>query len=139
MDFPKDEQEIKTFRATLSEARFARYLAASNGREGDALALYVWNAKISQAFYLPIQIWEICLRNQMNRFLCWKYGGAWPYDEQRAVRQLQGKDKEKLIESRERQARNRGLPQATTDSIAADLTAGFWVGLLAHRYAQHLQ
>jgi len=137
-DFPRNEQDIKAFRALLGEARFSRYLAAANDDEGRALSIYQWNAEAAQAFYLPIQIWEICLRNQMNRFLCWKYNGSWPYDDRRAVRQLQGQDRTKLLEVRQRQERERQVPQATTDSIAADLTAGFWVSLLANRYANHL-
>lgn len=139
MKFPKDEQDVKALRTWLGEARFARYLSASSGDETAAMALYLWNAKAAQAFYLPIQIWEIGLRNQMNLFLSWKYGGAWPHDEKRAVRQLQGNDRSRLIEARERQGRNRGVSQASTDSIVADLSAGFWVGLLARGYEVPLQ
>lgn len=134
LGFPKDLQEVKAFAAMLGEARLARYLALSGGEEAAAINLYIWNNRISQAFFLPLHLWEICLRNQMNRFLCWKFNPSWPHDDKRAVRQLQGNDRDKLLEARDRQARQRNVQQATTDSIVADLSAGFWVALLAQRY-----
>ncbi len=133
-DFPKDLQDVNEFRKLIGEARFAPYLKAANGDEFQATINYRWNSQLSQAFYLPVQIWEICLRNQMNKFLSWKYNGSWPYDDRRAVRQLQRQDQIKLQETRFRQERERKVSRASTDSIVADLTAGFWVSQLSKKY-----
>ena len=38
---------------SISPARISRYYAASNKDEQDALRMYVWNAKICEAFYMP--------------------------------------------------------------------------------------
>ena len=53
--FADNQEAVKLFRETLSEARFARYLTDSNGDEIDAINLYLWNARLSQALYLPLQ------------------------------------------------------------------------------------
>lgn len=133
--FPKDEQEIKAFRHTIGDARFGRYLNAASGEEAQAVSLYVWNAQVSSAFYLPLQIWEVALRNQMNRFLCWKFSdGGWPYNDVKAVRQFNGRDRERLSEARRRQEEARNVKRATTDAIVADLSAGFWVSMLSGGY-----
>jgi hypothetical protein len=133
-NFPKDLQEINVFEATIGPARFKRYLAEYDGDKEAALRLYIWNARISQAFYLPLQIWEICLRNRVNDFMVWKFGSAWPYDQRKAVRQLKNTDQKILQDSIDRQERARGAP-ASTDAIAADLSAGFWVRLLGSSYS----
>lgn len=133
--FPKDLQEVKDFQTLVSPARFDRYIASCNGDLMLAVKLYTWNAKISQAFYLPLQIWEISLRNQTNRFLCWKFqDGAWPYNEQKAIRQLNRNDKLRLAEAKKRQERARQVSQASTDAIVADLSLGFWVSMLTTGY-----
>lgn len=112
-----------------------RYVNACSGDLEAALALYVWNARISQAFYLPIQIWEICLRNQMNRFLCRQFmGGGWPYNDLKAVRRLSGSDRQRLEDARKRQEAAHSVAQAPTDAIVADLSAGFWVSMLTRSY-----
>ncbi len=135
-EFPKDLQEVKDFCALVSKARIDRYLASCEGNLEKALQLYVWNAQISQAFYLPIQVWEVCLRNQMNRFLCRQFSdGAWPYNELKAVRRLKATDRDRVMDARKRQEDACKVSQASTDAIVADLTAGFWVSMLATSYS----
>jgi len=136
--FPQDIQEVTEFEALLGKARFKRYLTAYEGDKTAALRLYMWNAQISQAFYLPLQIWEIGLRNKLNDFLCWKYGPDWPSDETRAVRQLKSVDQQTLREASQKQLRLRGA-RVSTDAIVADLSAGFWVRLLGHGYSVPFQ
>lgn len=118
----------------VGKARFRRYLDETQDDPSSALQLYIWNSKASQAFYLPLQLWEICLRNRLNDFLCWKYGERWPYDEYKAVRQLKGNAQSSLRDTIDKQTRLRGAAPST-DSIVADLSAGFWVQLLGQGYA----
>lgn len=133
--FAGNEQLANALRGTLSEARFARYLRDSNGDQMLALELYHWNAKLSQCLYLPVQIWEVSLRNKLNVFLCRKYNQSWPYDQQRAVRQLTRSDQNRLQKTISRQRQDRKLANPPTDMIVADLAAGFWVSLLTKSYA----
>jgi len=128
----KEDADIESFVQTLSGARFNKYLKKSNGDKRKAIALYHANAKISQCMYIPLQIWEIALRNRLNYFLSWKYNHNWPTDS-RLVRNLSSPEKKRLSEAIERQKAERGgkLP---TDAVVADLSAGFWVGLLTKSY-----
>lgn len=133
--FPENLQEVNEFCNLIGRARFDRYLNSCDGNYEQALELYVWNARVSQAFYLPIQIWEITLRNQMNRFLIWKSSNAaWPYDQNKVVKRLKNIDQKRLNEVKERQQNTKGVSQATTDAIVADLSAGFWVSMLTTTY-----
>ncbi|MEX0328080.1 MAG: Abi family protein [Ruegeria sp.] len=125
---------VNSMKSSLSAARFSKYLHLANGNETHALHLYQWNSLLSQAFYLNVQCWEVCLRNKLNAFLCWKYNKSWPYDEQRAVRQLKSGEKTRLFETRRRQEQERKQTKVPTDVIVADLSAGFWVSMLATSY-----
>lgn len=107
--------------------------AANNNKLG-ALSLYHWNTELSKAMYLPVQIWEVTLRNKLNVFLERKYGANWPYDTKVAVRQLTTWDAEKLEAAKKRQQKNRRTRMAPTGAIVADLSAGFWVSLLSDSY-----
>jgi hypothetical protein len=71
--FSGNNAATKMFRTTQSESRFARYLIDSNNDELAAILLYLWNIRLSQAMYLPLQAWEIALRNKLNVFFIWKY------------------------------------------------------------------
>lgn len=136
--FPEDIHQVDAFLTVTGKARTKRYLDEFQGDQTSALRLYIWNAKISQAFYLPLQIWEICLRNRVNDFLCWKYGNSWPYDERNAVRQMKSPAQRSLRDAIDKQSRARGA-RPSTDSIVADLSAGFWVQFLSQGYAVPFQ
>jgi len=131
--FSDDRETLNAFRESLSEARFSTYLKMSKYDEILALELYHWNSLLCQSLYLPLQIWEISLRNKLSKFLIWKFGPKWPQDE-RLLRQLTISDKARLKEALGRQAQARGQQNVTTDSIVADLSAGFWVSLLSKSY-----
>ncbi|HEX2763038.1 MAG TPA: Abi family protein [Allosphingosinicella sp.] len=132
--FLEDEGKINSFVASISKPRLTKYLQESGGKMKDALLLYHWNSQLSQALYLPLQSWEIALRNKLNDFLCFKYGPNWPYDP-RAVRNLTGKDARRLQETIGRQTIDRNGVPPTTNQIVADLSAGFWVSQLGTSYA----
>lgn len=131
--FESNEEAVKDFRRSISEARFARYLKAGNGDQLLAIKLYHWNALLSQSMYLPLQMWEIALRNKLNQFLIWKYNQSWPYD-QRALRTFTRNDNRRLQETKDRFDPQRLARQVPTDAIVADLSAGFWVSLVTKSY-----
>lgn len=130
--FLKDEANVDAFVESISSARLGRYLHVSNKNTRQAIDLYCLNGKLSQAFYLLIQMWEVCLRNRIDAFLRWKYTDNWPQD-QRLRRNLQKNDLRRLIEAIDRQSALRGQLPAT-NAVVADLSAGFWVGLLSKSY-----
>lgn len=131
--FLGNEERVKAFRETVSEARFARYLREANGDQFHAIDLYYWNAQLAQCMYIPLQTWEVALRNRLNSFLIWKYKAEWPYSDV-LLRTLRGNERNRLTEARERQEGNRHGGRAPTDAIVADLSAGFWVALMKPGY-----
>jgi hypothetical protein len=131
--FANNSVALKSFKSTLSESRFARYSNASNGDEEKAIELYHWNARLSQAMYLPLQMWEVGLRNKLNTFLQWKYSQDWP-NTLPSKRVLTNNELRRLSETIERQKQHRNLTSVPTGAVVADLSAGFWVALLGARY-----
>jgi hypothetical protein len=131
--FAADENAVKAFRAGLSEERFAPYLQDADGDVVYAINLYLWNIRLSQSFYLPLQMWEILFRNKLNVFLGGRYGRAWPY-EARPKREFRTNEYSKLKDARTRQERQRKLKHVPTGAIVADLSSGFWVALLSKAY-----
>jgi Abi-like protein len=129
-----NEEKIKSFRSTVSEPRFARYLTETKGDQAAAINLYHWNTELCKSFYTSLQMWEVALRNRLNTFLCWKFNSRWPYDSQRAIRQMTLNDRRKVEESITRQRQLRGIQSVPTDAVVADLSAGFWVSLLNKSY-----
>lgn len=57
----------------LSVARLERYLPAAQGDRHRALRLYIWNARLCEAFYLPCQIAEVTIRNSISQALAAHY------------------------------------------------------------------
>jgi hypothetical protein len=127
VQFQNDPSLVAAFKKTLSAPRFASYLRAAENNDMLAAKLYQWNSIASRSLYIYLQSWEICLRNRVNDFLCWKYNSVWPYDADRAVRNLKSHDKRKLFEAIERQRTERNIRQPSTSMVVADLSAGFWV------------
>gem|GEM_PF-1011649 len=131
--FLGNEERVKEFRETISEARFSRFLKEADGDIFHAIDLYYWNAQLSQCFYIPLQTWEVSLRNRLNVFLIWKYKNGWPYSEV-CLRALKGNEKRRVDEAKQRQQSSRASKSPATDTIVADLSAGFWVALLKQGY-----
>lgn len=130
--FLEDERKIKSFIATISKARLSKYLSKCGGNEKDAILLYHWNSQLSQSLYLPLQSFEIALRNRLNEYLIYLFGARWPYDS-RALRTLANPEIHLLQKTIDRGVRER-RSNPTTDQVVADLSIGFWVSLLAKRY-----
>lgn len=117
---------------SLSEARFASYLAECGGDVAAAWRLYLWNIGASVAFYPLLHFAEITLRNAAHRELGARFGRAdwWsvaPLDEhgQRMVKRA----REKAVAHRS--------PQ-NPDDLVAELTFGFWVSLVSRSYDRTL-
>lgn len=125
---------------TLSPARISTYMLAAGHDETQALALYLWNAQLGEAFHLPIQAVEIALRNRINSVLNVSFGLNW-WQEPTFLGLA---DKRQNDQIREAQARITKRGQTlVTGQIVAGLSFGFWVSMLDARYnpvvwSQHL-
>lgn len=131
--FANNPAGVAAFRSAISDARFSRYLAEAHGSPLQALELYHWNSRLSQAMYLPLQMWEISLRNKLNEFLIWKHNPSWPYDS-RYLRNAANPERRRLEETKKRLTPKGQITHVSTDRIVADLSAGFWVALVMKSY-----
>ena len=115
----------------LSAARMAPYLAATGGDWQRGLALYVWNAQVSAAFFESIHYLEVGLRNAMDRETSTRLGPLWLSPTS------------PLLTPRSRQAAavamgHAGGPTAPRGKVVAELPFGFWWSLLSDEYNRRL-
>ncbi len=106
-------------------------MTASGHDEARALALYLWNVRLGEAFHLPIQAVEVASRNRISRALSSAFGVDW-WDDCRFLAMLDTHRKEDIDEARRRVTSKR-LP-LVTGQIVAGLSFGFWVAMLDRRY-----
>lgn len=123
-------------RRLLSPGRFDRYTAAAGSPEA-AVDLYVWNARISGALHESLGVFEVVLRNALDRQLTAYHrivlagDGHWyadlrmPWGSKRLV---------ELIDRARGQATVNGRNQEVHGKVVAELTFGFWRYLLAAQY-----
>ncbi len=116
----------------ISPARLGRFSGTVDGDRNKALRLYVWNSRLCEEFYLPLQIAEISVRNNIHYTLTRRYTNQW-YSNSAIVDQLTAKYKSELQKKVEERKRAKGKA-FTVDHVVAGMTFGFWVNLLTSRY-----
>ena len=77
---PFTQEEIHSLPNVLSAPRFATYLAEMKGDKEAALELYRWNLELSAAFFVPLQICEVSVRNSIVAAIEKTYGANWPWE-----------------------------------------------------------
>jgi len=120
----------------LSTARLARYLPAAKGDKHLALRLYVWNARICEALYLPLQFAEVSTRNAISRPVKKRFGHGW-FKNPKFCNLLPDRHKKNLSATVTKEGKRRGL-NLNQDHIIAGLPFGFWVSLMTKSYQNHL-
>ncbi len=128
-------------RSRLSAPRLARYERSSGGDVDAALDLYLWNARVSAAFFESLHLLEVGLRNTMHDELQnWVVqqsssaaGLPWYVDP---FVPLTRRARDKIAEARGR-VRADGRAELP-GRVVAELSFGFWWSLLAEHYNRHL-
>lgn len=120
-----DPTLLKALEYSHTQPRLEKYLAKASGDVETALNLYVFNTAISSAFYGPLQALEVTLRNALHTQLIAAKGQDWylkadGWLDDNAVRK---------IEDASFQLDRQKLP-IDEPHIVAELSFGFWVGLL---------
>jgi hypothetical protein len=128
---PVNEDELAAILAAISSDRFNTYLQAAGYDRLRALRLYLWNARLGEAFHTPIQAVEVALRNAVNIALSNVYTPHW-WDCKGLFDLLDEERKGDLVMVLKR-IRNRKL-ELCTGQVVAGLSFGFWVGMLDGRY-----
>jgi hypothetical protein len=137
MDTDNQERVSPDFSAlsrTISPERLGTYLTAAGHDRERALALYVWNARLGEAFHTPIQAVEVGLRNNVGLALIEQFGAEWWRDDgfPRLLDNIDGRRLADLEQVR-RRLKKRGMT-IVTGQVVAGLSFGFWVALLQKRY-----
>src|SRR3546814_9403474 len=127
---------LSAIEATLAPARLARYLPEAKGDKHLALRLYIWNARLCEAFYIPTQFAEVAVRNAVHKPVRSRFGEEW-YQGTSFKSLLPKHHQEELAAVVEAEKRSRG-GAFTGNHVIAGLSFGFWLNLLTSRYEKHL-
>jgi len=127
--YPYDPEVIAALRASLSEPRFSTYLSKANGDEAFAFALYLYNARLAEAFLFPLGVSEITLRNAVDGVLVRRFGANW---------QVDAEFRDGMLTPESRGALNKAMDRAGSGDrgkLIAELTFDFWSNLFRVDYA----
>jgi Abi-like protein len=111
---------------TISRDRLTKYLAATANDLDSALTLYERNMHLSEAFYTPLQILEVCLRNCINYEMSRSYGEDWLTNgkaplQPNAIQMI-------------REAIKASGTNYTNGDLVAEIKFAFWVSLIGPGY-----
>ena len=119
----------KSLEKTLTRERLDKYLSATNQNLDEALKLYERNARLSEAFYTPLQCLEICLRNSIHAVLTNDYDEEW-FNGNKLP--LAPDSQQIILDAREELLKDRR--PIIPGQMIAELKFAFWVGLLGQHY-----
>jgi hypothetical protein len=114
------------FNKVFSDERMQKYFDAHPENESLAIAHYQFNIEISESFYPCLSVFEVALRNAINRELITKFGTEEWYNHFSATPGLSKLTKEITIA--QMQIAKRGEFVAPS-KVGAELTFGFWTRL----------
>jgi len=135
---PTNPVDLAAVRQRLTAGRLRPYDASVGGCPRASLTLYEWNTRMSAAFFVPLQGFEVVLRNALSDALCaWhasrSLAGEW-YDD---PANIFGSESRENIEQAKRRILRRGRV-LDPGRVVTELSLGFWRHLLGARYEQDL-
>eukprot|EP01037_Dinobryon_pediforme_P005266 gene5266-5319_t len=128
-----ESEQLAAIVASLSRARMSTYASLAGDDPAAALRLYERNMRMSEAFYTPLQCLEVCLRNKLHDRLSEVYGDRWFEDPR--IGFAPGVLKSIALAAGTVCKAGKAL---TPGAIVAELSFGFWVGILATTYDETL-
>ena len=132
-----NQSEISSITNALSQGRLSTFNSNLITDPIYPIKLYSWNANISGAFLVPLQVCEVVLRNAVSEALSDAYGSNWPWSNNFEI-SLPGaggsqfRPKDELIRARSKFRHGR------TSKVIPELPFKFWIHLLTSRYDQRL-
>ncbi|MFI7308256.1 hypothetical protein [Streptomyces hygroscopicus] len=123
-----DGETLKLVREAISAERFDRYQQGQPGPEAEARALrrYVWNIEASAAFFGPLHILEVVMRNAMHQRLQVLFGRADWWSDPAA--NLHHPARRMALSAIDQVVKDK--PRHAPADVVPALTFGFWVSLL---------
>ncbi|NLG54382.1 MAG: hypothetical protein GX542_01825 [Rhodococcus sp.] len=118
----------------LNSDRLATYLDECQGKQDRALRLYAWNIEVASAFWGSFNVLEIALRNAIHNELSTLAGQENWWNAPIGLHQFEH-DRVTAATSAARRAKGASV---LPGHIVAELSFGFWTGLIANKYHQRL-
>jgi hypothetical protein len=117
----------------LTKDRLARYGNPKIDDKQDIIARYVWNIALSEALYPTLSILEVALRNRIDQAIVEYLAPDWLETDSAFWHTKKSLEYKKLAETI-------GLMSADQNRghLVAELTFGFWTGLLKNEYKPFL-
>lgn len=132
--FRYNSSKISSLERYITRDRLTNHLAQANGDRYRAIKLYERNVGVSASFYGPLQAVEVALRNAIDETLRNHFGQAdWWNHPSGPLRHPQTAMLQKALQN----LTVKGKPH-TPGRIVAELSFGFWVGLVGKQYNSHL-
>ena len=123
-----DGAALSALRKSLSEPRMTKYLLRADGDEAYAIALYLYNTRLAQAFLFPIAVTEVVFRNAVDETLIGEFGENWYED---------GEFRDQILTEKSLTALDRVIDRVGIDyrgKVISGLTFDFWSNLFREDY-----
>ena len=118
----------------ITEARFAPYLDEAGGDHDTAVALYIWNARVSAAAFETLHHVEVLLRNAIDAQFAPLDPSAEPGETWLQDPSILNERSRRLVgETIDRIGRTHRTP--TRGRVVAGLSFGFWRALFDKKYS----
>lgn len=124
-----EKKFYEDFSSEITQERLSVYRADGCDDE-TALARYLYNIKLCKSLYSSLNMFEIALRNSVDKALQNFTSTSDWFEKLRLVRECT-----KSIESAKEKIQKRKNP-ITHNRVISELTLGFWTSLFSKRYAQ---
>ena len=135
LSFSLIPEALRDFEAAIAPPRLQRFME-NDPCPHKALRCYVWNARLCEEFYLPLQTAEVSLRNAIAETLARRFSRTWHLGTS-VPSLLTVKYREHLAEVVQRETLRKGNA-LTVDHIVSGLSFGFWLNLMTTRYKNQL-
>lgn len=126
---PFTPDELHELPDIFSAPRFATYLAEKNAHRVEALELYKWNLDVSCAFFAPLQVCEVSIRNAISEAIELTYGANWPFEQSFEIALP---NPSRAYSPRGNLLQHRNEP--TAGKIIAELKFVFWERMFTRRH-----
>lgn len=123
------------YEKVFSTQRMEKYFNHYPNNDEKAILHYTSNIKLSESFYSVLSMYEVALRNSLNRELTEHFGTSEWYLRINTINGL--RNLTSSINTAKRHIANRN-ETITANKVIAELTLGFWVRLLNAEYERIL-
>lgn len=130
--FAYTEEQLTTLESAISLERLTRYTTAANGDRRKAIRLYEQNTALSEALYGVLQGLEITLRNSIHNVLRSDLGRDDWYDHFA----FEPWEEDSIQKAKRAAAKHSPAPKS--GKVIAELSFGFWTGLISKIYEKRL-